>query len=463
MSIMKRKDKYDIYYDMQKLVREGNLKKLSWYFWPAYRAQEHAKIYEDRGNLMRDAVANHHFNIVEFLINKKVGDEQEGLRQACMRNDKKIMDFFWARGITLNPDDDAVLQKVMENGNVELFKELLDKGMSPQSENCFALIAEYERYNEYADILIAHGAEPQRLPNVTRMLQEAARKENYSFLDTLITLGADGNNAGIISYLADKGNSRAVLIYDALLERGATPETLSYPGHGTLLHLAVSKRHPWLFDKIFHYVESGAIDINALNSHNENALMALVKQDTCALELVRMAEQLLGAGIDINTVNTTKQTALHLAVKNGDLSIVKLLARKDANLTLEDNDGHTPLSLAQKKEDVAITAFLKTAGNRQENWQRLDDISIARIAVHPVIQKKITEIFNFESHERLTLIDDLSPDRPSTSLRESFDAIKSHVLEKAFARYKDQHGPLDIAQALQRFNKDILSFPPKGF
>uniref|UniRef100_A0A7N6ASE0 CARD domain-containing protein n=1 Tax=Anabas testudineus TaxID=64144 RepID=A0A7N6ASE0_ANATE len=74
-----------------------------------------------------------------------------------------------------------------------------------------------------------------------------------------------------------------------------------------------------------------------------------------------LLEELL-EDIDINTVNSSNETLLHVAAEHGHLSVIELLIRKGARLDLQDIEGHTALHRAASKGHTEIVRALIKAG-----------------------------------------------------------------------------------------------------
>src|SRR5687768_14649938 len=55
-------------------------------------------------------------------------------------------------------------------------------------------------------------------------------------------------------------------------------------------------------------------------------------------------------------------TPLHIAVKNGNIEIAKLLIKSNANLNIKDTSGNTPLNLAIKCKNLDLVKELIKAG-----------------------------------------------------------------------------------------------------
>lgn len=63
---------------------------------------------------------------------------------------------------------------------------------------------------------------------------------------------------------------------------------------------------------------------------------------------IDVIEELLKRKANVNHASHHASTSLHYAVFKGNLEVVKLLLRNNANATLEDNNGNTPISLAKE-------------------------------------------------------------------------------------------------------------------
>jgi len=64
-------------------------------------------------------------------------------------------------------------------------------------------------------------------------------------------------------------------------------------------------------------------------------------------------------GVDVNTADYDKRTAIHLACSEGKLEAVKTLVSLKANVDPADRFGGTPLDDAQRKDHKEVIAFLK--------------------------------------------------------------------------------------------------------
>merc|ERR1719225_2367207 len=78
-----------------------------------------------------------------------------------------------------------------------------------------------------------------------------------------------------------------------------------------------------------------------------------------------MVKTLLQSGSDIQLDkkdNTNGRSALHVAVYDGNLEIVKVLVQKGANINAKDDDGFSPLHIAVYIENLKILKILIQSG-----------------------------------------------------------------------------------------------------
>jgi hypothetical protein len=78
-----------------------------------------------------------------------------------------------------------------------------------------------------------------------------------------------------------------------------------------------------------------------------------------ALEVVKI---LVGAGIDVNAVNTKGETALHGAARRGAISITRFLVDRGARLDIKSTNGLLPINVADGLAPDGRTLFLNVGG-----------------------------------------------------------------------------------------------------
>ena len=78
------------------------------------------------------------------------------------------------------------------------------------------------------------------------------------------------------------------------------------------------------------------------------------------------------AGADMNSVNLSRQTALHAAVETGQLKVVQFLLEAKVDAGRKDIYGHTPTDVAQllNRKDVAdmLAKYFESRDRVKQNW-----------------------------------------------------------------------------------------------
>ncbi len=74
---------------------------------------------------------------------------------------------------------------------------------------------------------------------------------------------------------------------------------------------------------------------------------------------------LLNRRANVDAVNTAGMAPIHIAAKQGDAAIVRLLLTHHPNLTLRDSRGLTPLAWAVRARRESVIQLLRAAGVQQ--------------------------------------------------------------------------------------------------
>ncbi|XP_066548545.1 CARD- and ANK-domain containing inflammasome adapter protein [Amia ocellicauda] len=83
--------------------------------------------------------------------------------------------------------------------------------------------------------------------------------------------------------------------------------------------------------------------------------------DAAAAGDLSLLEELL-KGCDVNAVDSSKETLLHMAAAHGRVPVIEFLLSKGAKLDVRDSKGRTPLHRAAEKGHVQAVKFLVQAG-----------------------------------------------------------------------------------------------------
>jgi ankyrin repeat protein len=189
----------------------------------------------------------------------------------------------------------------------------------------------------------------------------------------IVIAGFSSANAGSYEdfFLAIKQDNPAVI--QNLLRRGFDPNTVD-PNGQTGLFIALREPSPKSAEVLINWPK---IDVNALNSKGESALMLAVLKDHQAL-----AEKLIKKGAD---VNKTGWTPLHYAATNGHLALISLLLENNAYIDAESPNGTTPLMMAAMYGTAAAVKLLLREGAdpQLKNQQGLTAVQFAERGNRP--------------------------------------------------------------------------------
>ena len=316
-------------------------------------------------------------------------------------------------------------------------------------------------------------------------LHLAAKAGKLDVIDALVAAGANIEATGSIHYtpLAIAVSSGRTDALRRLLARGADPngEVL---GGATPLSIAASRSSP---TAVANLLEAKA------DPNLHKPLMQAMQYDRT--EIVKL---LINAGADINIHDDQKRFPLHFAAINASKELttllidkgadidqrdgangysplqwaihynrqqmIELLIEKGANPEVKNNAGQNALQFARAhRNDIAIALlqpFEKvvrpgydlpdTAENATEKWLPMGDGKVAQVGIYPALERKLTEIFNFESRERIVISENLRTGVENMAAPQSFDTVEEAVLQKAAAAYRNFGNTLDDTQLTRR-------------
>ena len=208
---------------------------------------------------------------------------------------------------------------------------LLEQGADPNTADAgyTALHAAILRGQvDLAAALLDHGADPNAI------VEHGTPGRRYS-ADYSIRHQAVGANA---FWLAARYGEPEIL--RALAERGADPNVT--PGSGVPALKAAM----------------GVPQISAEDRRNRVGAPELDPADEEQLVLV-LARIILDLGVDVNRADNRGNTALHDAVRVGHSAVVELLASRGADLNATNEQGQTPLAVAESRQPVPGTNGLR--------------------------------------------------------------------------------------------------------
>ncbi|KAG0464103.1 hypothetical protein HPP92_020172 [Vanilla planifolia] len=153
---------------------------------------------------------------------------------------------------------------------------------------------------------------------------------------------SDANGHTALHLAASKGNLNCVIL---LLDYGADPNSLD--SHGSVpLWEAVLGNH----ERVIRML----IDNGAALSHGDVAQYACTAAEQNSIELLK---DIVDHGGDVTLPRSDGSTALHLAVCEGNVNMVRFLLAKGADVEKRDVHGWTPRDLAEQQGHQEIVAL----------------------------------------------------------------------------------------------------------
>jgi ankyrin repeat protein len=175
----------------------------------------------------------------------------------------------------------------------------------------------------------------------------AVGNDRKDLIDLLLSQGADIN--------AKDKDDRTVLDHAISLDRRSVAKLLVEKGarlNACTLTWAAYKGNKELVELL---IEKG-LNVNASCRHGDidTPLWSTIHND-----FSEVAEILIDHGA---TINTSSYSPLHAAASSRAHKTIELLVRKGAKMNAKDQEGHTPLYYATKKEDIDGQRILIAAG-----------------------------------------------------------------------------------------------------
>jgi len=160
-----------------------------------------------------------------------------------------------------------------------------------------------------------------------------------------------------------------------------------------------------------------------------------------------LVESELDQGANIEVKDSSGDTALNEAARLGRLEVVRLLINRGAKLHSPNNGGGTALTYAQKNGYPEIVQLLQEAAEKakqpSKEWVLMAEDVVSYVRTYPKQLRKITEVFNFESRERMIISENIMTKAESIAAPASFDELPQARLEQAFEQLTQLGGAAD--------------------
>jgi ankyrin repeat protein len=155
----------------------------------------------------------------------------------------------------------------------------------------------------------------------------------------------DSNGLLPLHLLCSIGNANLInLVLNSLKEAKIQIDPNKQDSQGnTALHILCLIGNINLINLVLNLLEEAKIqiDFNKQNSRDNTALHLACHQ--WSKPNLKIIKYLLEKGTDPNIINKASETAAHIAIENNNVALIQLLLKHNADFTLPDNLGRTPL------------------------------------------------------------------------------------------------------------------------
>ncbi|KAM0522461.1 hypothetical protein ACHAPE_002051 [Trichoderma viride] len=285
-------------------------------------------------------------------------------------------------------DLDSALANAAYKGNIDLVRQLLDKGANVQAEeevvsdNTEHVMRKFNGSREHASPL--HAAALGGHLEIAQLLVNKGAEINatHGAAGSALHAAARGGHLDIVRFLVDRGadiharldREGSVLAssihltndqcFQFLLSKGALKKD---DGETALIRAALVSR----WDLCYLLLDQGAsVHASAPCAMYESPLQAacilsvLEREGGDFTKRVNFVERLLDLGADINAPGSCYGTALQSACRNGDIRLVKMLLNKGADINVTDRLDQDALqyALSASRDKLDIIKLLLSNG-----------------------------------------------------------------------------------------------------
>ena len=270
-------------------------------------------------SLMVDAVNTSDINIVKLMLNHG-GDANNGTLRAVQIGHVEILNHLLTSGNGSNPE---LIATASSMGNNEIITILLNKGADA---NNGLLPAVNQNKIETVKLLLQNGANAK----TKDILIEPSKKGQLELVQLLVENGANAteglmsavqnNKPKVLEYLIDNKadisnklliigavNSNYTAIVDVLIRKGADL-TVKDDQSNNLLHLSAAK---YSLEVSRQLINSGKVDINAINNNNHTPLMVVAINSKGKSE--HLCQLMVTNGADVNARDGNFETIYQIA------------------------------------------------------------------------------------------------------------------------------------------------------
>ena len=336
----------------------------------------------------------------------KMGDNdgETALHFAAKNGDMPMLNFLLSKNCNLKLKTSCGDSPLHLAANEQIAKTLIDAGANVQARGNLGRTPLHNAANKaVAEVLLKHGAKVDQRDYGVRLFF-FGQSGDYVPADGDMPLhtAASAGRADVVEFLIEKGadvNARArdrtalsmtagchSDVVKVLLARGATFD--SSKSRGSPLWDAVGGNQIKTVKRLLQ----AKADATMVDQHGWNLLHVAALRSRIDAEMFNV---LIEAKADVNGLTVEKDSPLHVAARNGNLTAAKILVSNGADLQRPNTAGKTPLMLSKELEPFEFFSVQGTremvegAMKSQEN--RVRAANDRRIKITELIEQRLSK------------------------------------------------------------------------
>lgn len=336
---------------------------------------------------------------------------------------------------TSDGGDLSPLQQAIQGGRTEVLKAFLDtkKADLNAGESPALYFAVSQRQPECVEILLANGADPN-VPRTYTRLDYDDDYEDYGYGYYRSSNSPRKKTVMHYSALNCACSSGQEDVAAMLLRAGAKVLPNEFPVHG-----AAATGNAALVTELMRY----GFEVKSVNGANQTTLHAALCSNggNVSPEFIQF---LLAQGVSRDALDNNNRTALSYAQQYALTDIVRILQDP-----LPPPAPLPVMAVAQPKAVMAPAPVPQplpaaaAAPAHDESWMLSGKSGLVHATIFPGLSRRLTEIFNFETRERIAITENLALKTETMGPHESFDSVTDEALRKALTEFQRLGGEAD--------------------
>ena len=276
--------------------------------------------------------------------------------------DEELLNELIQYGYNLNaiPHNGSLLYRAAEKGNHKVVEQLCSRGADVHAGNNTETplhVASRNGHEECVKLLVSYGANTEIQSPRTPYVE--AKTHGHSNISNFLELYSEAGKRRFmeaekeldVPYLCKAIESDDIMDFRLCLFRGASINSARKSDGSTALHLAMQRNNP---DYAFILLNQRQIEVNKRNDAGATALAFAAANDRS-----QYIDWLLSINADVTLADNSGYTPLIIAAMNGHAEAVeKLLYSSGTAVNHQNNDGNTALHMAARNGLECVVQLL---------------------------------------------------------------------------------------------------------